>query len=219
LNRSARRLAQRGDYLAAYRRDTDRRVKKDPRAAVGGMWDVIGPLQFEYLRDHGLEPGHRMLDIGCGTLRGGRHFIRYLEPRGYTGIDISAAAIESAQQLVVDEELSDREPRLVISSTPTLDFADVAGERYDVLLAQSVFTHLPDESIAECFEHVDKVLAEGGTFWFTYFEPGTTMRESWKAFMFPFEFFEELATRHGFRAERMTDYPHPRSQRMIRLTR
>ena len=219
LARSSRRLVRRGSYIAAYRDDTDRRVKQDPHAAVGGMWDVIGPLQFEYLRDRGLAPEHRMLDIGCGTLRGGRHFIRYLEPGRYTGFDISPEAIASAEQLVEDEGLADRRPRLVVSSSPALDFADFAGERYDALLAQSVFTHLPDKNIAECFDHVGGVLADGGTFWFTFFDPEAEMRESWKAFRYRFAFFEELAERQGFRAELMTDYSHPRSQKMVRLTR
>ena len=56
---------------------------------IGGHWEALGKLQFDYLVANGLKPGHRLLDIGCGTLRGGRHFIRYLAPGGYTGIDIS----------------------------------------------------------------------------------------------------------------------------------
>jgi SAM-dependent methyltransferase len=217
VSRSARRLVPRGAYFAAYRRCTDRRVKQDPHAAVGGNWDVIGPLQFGYLRDHGLAPHHRMLDIGCGTLRGGRHFIRYLEPGCYTGFDTSPQSIAFAKQLVVDEGLADRRPRLVVSKRPTLDFADVAGGRYDVLLAQSVFTHLPARNIAECFAHVGSVLADDGTFWFTFFERETGM--TWRgAFYYPLDFFAELAARHRFRVELMTDYPHPRGQKMVRLT-
>jgi SAM-dependent methyltransferase len=216
--RSARRLVRRRGYLAAYRRRTDRLVKQDPHAAVGGLWDVIGPLQFEYLRDHGLAPHHRMLDIGCGTLRGGRHFIRYLEPGCYTGFDISPQAIAFAKQLVVDEGLADRRPRLVVSKRPALNFADVAGERYDVLLAQSVFTHLPARNIADCFAHVGLVLADDGTFWFTFFEGETPTSRAFQ-FHYPFDFFAELAARHRFRVELMTDYPHPRRQKMVRLTR
>ena len=34
-------------------------------------------LQFDYLVEHGLKPGHRMLDIGCGNLRAGWRFIDY----------------------------------------------------------------------------------------------------------------------------------------------
>lgn len=41
------------------------------RGAVGGMWDQIGKLQFEFMVKHGLKPEHKFLDIGCGSLRGG----------------------------------------------------------------------------------------------------------------------------------------------------
>lgn len=76
-------------YSEAYSRYTDLRVRSDPQQAIGGHWEALGKLQFDYLVANGLKPGHRLLDIGCGTLRGGRHFIRYLAPGGYTGIDIS----------------------------------------------------------------------------------------------------------------------------------
>jgi SAM-dependent methyltransferase len=160
-----------------------------------------------------------MIDIGCGTLRGGRHFIRYLDAGGYTGIDLSPEAIAFAENLVVEEDLAHKRPRLLVSLRPALDFADVAGQRFDVLLAQSVFTHLPAEAVAECFAHVGNVMADGAAFWFTFAERETVMRESWKAFRYPFSFFEDLAARHGFRVERMTDYAHPRGQKMVRLTR
>ena len=42
------------------------------RAMVGPpeLWDLKRAFQIRFLRDHGLEPGHRLLDLGCGTLRG-----------------------------------------------------------------------------------------------------------------------------------------------------
>src|SRR5947209_178803 len=48
------------------------------RTFVGGEWDTIGKLQFDFIVRQGLEPRHVLLDIGCGALRGGRFFIEYL---------------------------------------------------------------------------------------------------------------------------------------------
>jgi hypothetical protein len=39
------------------------------REVVAGLWDEIGSLQFQLLIDHGLQPHHTLLDIGCGSLR------------------------------------------------------------------------------------------------------------------------------------------------------
>jgi hypothetical protein len=52
-----------------------------------------------------------MLDIGCGTLRGGRHFIGYLDPDGYTGMDISPQAIRYGEELVRRENLTWKQPQ------------------------------------------------------------------------------------------------------------
>jgi hypothetical protein len=57
------------------------------RDYIGGMWEEIGRLQFNFLRQQGLTPSHCLLDIGCGALRGGVHFITYLEPGHYLGLD------------------------------------------------------------------------------------------------------------------------------------
>jgi hypothetical protein len=55
---------------------------------VGGMWDEIGKLQFEFLVKEGLNPEHFLLDVAWGSLRVGVHFVRYLESDCYKGIDI-----------------------------------------------------------------------------------------------------------------------------------
>jgi hypothetical protein len=57
------------------------------RESVGGLWDEIGRLQFDFLLRQGLRPHDVLLDVGCGSLRGGVHLIRYLEPRHYLEID------------------------------------------------------------------------------------------------------------------------------------
>src|SRR5271168_1826262 len=48
------------------------------RRYVGGYWDQVGRLQFEFLQSRGLQSNHVLLDIACGSLRGGRFFIPYL---------------------------------------------------------------------------------------------------------------------------------------------
>ena len=47
----------------------------DHRRDVGGKWNEIGDLQISFMKSQGLESCMKFLDIGCGCLRGGRHFI------------------------------------------------------------------------------------------------------------------------------------------------
>lgn len=212
------RLYRRKSYLEAYAAHTDMRVRENPYTAIGEGWEELGRLQCDYLVANGLEPHHDLLDIGCGTLRGGRHFIRHLEPGRYTGIDISSEAIAFGARLVEDEGLSDRRPTLLVSADRDLRFRQFAGKQFDFLLAQSVFSHLPAENIEECFAHAGQVMKPSSRFFFTFHEGAAPERRGVKAFFYPLAFFEDLAARHGFSVEPRRDYKHP-SQTMVRMTR
>ena len=43
---------------------------KEHRAFVGGLWEEVGQLQFEFLRAQGLLPEHKLVDVGCRAMRG-----------------------------------------------------------------------------------------------------------------------------------------------------
>jgi predicted TPR repeat methyltransferase len=206
-------------YLEAYRHHTDLRVENDPQEAVGGRWDEIGHLQFSYLVSNGLGPSQRMLDIGCGTLRGGRHFIRYLDRDCYTGVDISSAAIAAARTLVAAENLVEKSPVLLHNPDPARWFGTPDDATYEVLLAQSVFTHLDVPHIEACFHRLGSIMTAGARFFFTFNESQASRRRDLKDFVHPFGLFSALSEQHGFDIEKRTDYAHPRGQVMAVLTR
>jgi len=211
-------LYQSNDYLDAYSQHTDMRVAEDPHEAVGGFWDEIGLGQFNFLVSEGLLPEHRLLDIGCGTLRGGRHFIQYLNDTHYCGIDISSKAIEYSHQLVQQEGLSAKQPRLILSQSKDLKFNEFEGEVFDFVLAQSVFTHLMPQHIEECLANVGKIMNAKTLFFFTFNQGEAFTQTGVKDFRYPFSFFQSLADQYGFILEdRSHDYKHRRGQHMARL--
>jgi D-alanyl-lipoteichoic acid acyltransferase DltB (MBOAT superfamily) len=59
-------------------------AQKAHRDKVGGLWDVMGKLQFDFLKANGLMPEHSFLDIACGSFRAGRFLIDYLECGNYS---------------------------------------------------------------------------------------------------------------------------------------
>jgi SAM-dependent methyltransferase len=215
---SIKEIYARKEYLAAYSEHTDLRVERDPHAAIGGMWEEIGNLQFAFVVNHGLLPHDRLLDIGCGTLRGGRHFIRYLDAGNYAGMDISVKAIEYGQSLVRAEGLSEKQPRLLCSRN--LNFDEFRGETFGFLLAQSVFTHLMPEHIEECFQHVGSIMSRESKFFFTFQQTSAFRQVGLKDFQYPFSFFGSLAAKQGFTLEDCSEeYAHPRGQKMAKLSR
>ena len=144
--------------------------KSEHRELVGGLWDHLGELQFSQLLTHGLSPAHKLLDIGCGALRGGVHFIKYLEPAHYYGTDINQALLDVGYDKELGSlGLQDRLPRENLQATAEFDFGQF-GEKFDRGIAFSLFTHLPLDVIRTCLERLADVMQPGGVFYATFFE-------------------------------------------------
>ena len=131
-------------------------------------WDYLGQLQLDYLVERGLEPGHQLLDVGCGPLRAGVHFIRYLEPGHYAGVDIRPELLEAARVVELPRHgLVDKDPALLTSDR--FEFGKL-GRTFDYAIAQSVFTHLSLNAIIRCLVEMGRVLRPGGRFYATIHE-------------------------------------------------
>jgi SAM-dependent methyltransferase len=137
------------------------------RERVGGMWDEIGHLQFEFIKKRGLLPGHRFLDVGCGCLRGGIHFIQYLNVGNYFGLDINSSLIEAGKLELVSVNCLDKSPNLFVNDKFEFSRFEV---KFNFALALSVFTHLFMNHIGRCLIEVEKVLEPQGEFYATFFQ-------------------------------------------------
>ena len=64
------------------------------RAYVGKPeeWDLVAARQVTLLLTAGLRDYHRLVDVGCGSLRAGRMLIPYLEPERYFGIGVEGSS-------------------------------------------------------------------------------------------------------------------------------
>lgn len=200
------------------------------REFVGGLWDEIGQLQFEFLKSQGLQPGHRLVDIGCGALRGGVHFVRYLEPANYHGLDINASLIAAGRIELERAGLAGRHVQLLVD-----DGFDVRrfGVGFDYALAVSVFTHLPANMIIRCLRRVADVLTAHGVFYATCFEApapawleplvhqpgGVRTLYDQDPYHYAFPEFEWMAGIAGLQVENIGDWAHPRAQKMLAFRR
>ena len=200
------------------------------RDFVGGLWDVLGPLQFEFMRSQGLRPHHRLLDVGCGALRGGVHFVRYLHAGHYAGIDINASLLDAGRRELEEARLDARDARLLHDDA--FQFGRFKSE-FDFAIAVSVFTHLPMNHIVRCLAEMHRALADGGRFFATVFAapraahlepithvPGgvTTYYDQDPFHVSPAE-LDALAEFSGLRMEWIGDWAHPRAQQMVCFTR
>jgi SAM-dependent methyltransferase len=103
------------------------------------LYDVLGASQFALLFTLGLRSHHRLLDVGCGSLRAGRLFIPYLDPGHYFGIEPNDWLIREAIQNEIGQDL-------VNIKRPSFDYnanfnVDGFGTLFDFILAHSIFSH------------------------------------------------------------------------------
>ncbi|MFD3543639.1 class I SAM-dependent methyltransferase [Streptomyces sp. NPDC058662] len=210
------------DHVAYYRAVMASDAGRNPEAAVGSRnhdrWLALGKMQFDYLVDHGLAPGHRMLDIGCGNLRAGWRFIEHLDAGHYYGIDISPDILISAKETLTRKGLQAKLPHLTLTRDLTLDF--LPERHFDVVHAHSVFSHSPVEIIDECLAHVERVLAPGGWFDFTFDRTeGAEHQVLREDFYYRTRTLVDLAARHGLTARFMDDWERfGHGQSKIRVT-
>ena len=115
------------------------------RDIVGGRWDETGNIQMALLRQAGLQPHHRLLDIGCGSLRLGCKAVPWLNPGNYWGTDLSADLMQRGYDL----ELADKDRLPISQLVQDGDFSFPAiPDTIDYAIAFGVFTHLPAPVLA-----------------------------------------------------------------------
>jgi hypothetical protein len=120
---------------------------------------------------------------------------------------MSEGVLAAARRLVKKQGMTDKAP-LLLRTNGSLDFSFI-DRRYDYLLAQSVFTHLPPALIEQCHD--------GSLFFFTFFEGPQLSKTADTLFEQPFSFYADLARKHDLMVTRHSDYDarHPRDQKML----
>lgn len=128
---------------------------------VSDPWAVNdGKDVLELLKRHGLMPGHRLLDFGCGPLRVGRWLIEYLSASRYFGIDPNAWLIEAAKKHEVSARvLKEKRPRFDTNGEFNLN---VFGVKFDYVVISNVLLHAADWQLARIISGMGAVLARGG---------------------------------------------------------
>lgn len=126
----------------------------------------------------GLQPHHRVLEIGSGYGRVALPLTQILNVGSYDGVEIMAEAVAwSSEQITplypkfkfhhfdLYNEFYNPSGRGTVADTP-LPFEDGA---FDLVFLTSVFTHLPPEDARAYLGEIRRVLKPDGTVWATWF--------------------------------------------------
>ncbi len=136
----------------------------DVRSKLAGppdLWEMKRAFQIHFLKQVGLLPHHRLLDLGCGPLRGGTPLIEYLEAGMYTGVDVRREALEEGRRELTKSGLSTRQPALVhCKRLRELNLE----QKFDHVWAFAVLIHLEDRILDDAIAAVSRHLAPDGVF-------------------------------------------------------
>lgn len=121
------------------------------------QWDFMGATQFRLMTALGLREQHRVLDIGCGSLRAGRLLIPYLNAGCYFGIEPNMWLVEDAIAAEIGPEMIARK-EVRFSDSAHFE-AESFGVLFDFIVAQSIFSHAGPEMLAQALPRLASCLA------------------------------------------------------------
>jgi SAM-dependent methyltransferase len=199
--------------------------KRGHRAYVGSKWDEVGPLQLEFMIQNGLRKYHKFYDIGCGCLRAGVHFIKYLDPGNYFGIDMEQDLINIGIEQELGKKLyNEKKPEFITSAE--FEFKNFSCSP-DYAIAQSLFTHLTLKDIGKCLQRL-KDVSNDCHFFASFDEEDVTPKPKsrqglpnppWShsnlTFYYNFSDIAKCAKKTGWEATYLGEWGHPSHQQMI----
>ena len=132
------------------------------RAYIGPpmQYDFMGATQFRLLCTLGLRAEHKVLDLGCGSLRAGRFLISYLERGNYYGIEPNKWLIEEA----IKDQLGSS---IIEIKKPSFDHnsefdTHVFNSKFDYIIAQSIFSHTGLDLLEIALKNIKTSLTPSG---------------------------------------------------------
>jgi len=161
------------------------------------LWKMKRSFQIRFLKEMKLKPEHYLLDIGCGTLRGGIPLIDWLQDGHYFGIETRAKALDEGRRELKEAGLEGKNSTLLLTS----DISQLNIElTFDYVWAFSVLIHMTDEILNHTLAFVTKHLSEKGVFYANVNIGDTREEGDWCGFPVvsrTFEFYSHMCAMNG----------------------
>ena len=140
-------------------------------------FEIAGRTQLIALLNEGLNPNSRVLDIGCGCLRGGYWLIHFLDKNRYFGIEPNKMMLEAGIKYLLEPGLvSLKEPRF--DHNADFNFS-IFRENFDYFVALSIWTHAAKRQIQSMLDGFVSTASPKGVLLTTYY-PATVFKPDYK---------------------------------------
>jgi len=92
-----------------------------------GFWNAGAEKAARYMSAGGTRNSDRVVDYGCGSLRIGAHFIRFLDPERFFGLDVTDEFYRIGMAQIGDALLKEKSPRFGVIGEPAIAEAEAFG--------------------------------------------------------------------------------------------
>ena len=202
----------------------ERKERRHSLVGPAHLWKIKRDFQIQFLKGMNLKPNHYLLEIGCGTLRGGIPIIDYLQDGNYFGIEVRNKALDEGRKELKESGLEGKNPTLLLSS----DISELALDRkFDFIWSFSVLIHLQNKILNDTLNFVSNHLSEEGVC-YANVNIGEGKDGSWQGFPVvkrTLNFYIQACSMHGLIVSdigSLKELGHVakfNNQRMLRITR
>ncbi|HWA89884.1 MAG TPA: hypothetical protein VG889_07605 [Rhizomicrobium sp.] len=168
-------------------------------------WSAGQPTFAHYLKTFPIAPQSKVIDYGCGSLRVGAHFIRYLDPGCFFGLELAKGLYEMGQEIIGPELLAEKVPRFGLTGSPALREAAAFGADYVYSTAVAFHVH-PDELPLYHMNLVKLAAKPGATLFFDTKIADAPLRYRERSWAWPLQMYlDALAPLSFVRAVKMNE--------------
>jgi SAM-dependent methyltransferase len=124
------------------------------------FWAAGAAVAKKFFKNAKVAPDYRVVEYGCGSLRVGAHFIKYLEPEKFYGVDVVDGFYEIGKTLIGEALLNEKRPQFDVISDAAVE--NLARFSADFIYSSSVCYHVHPDEIAFYFAALEKITAKPG---------------------------------------------------------
>lgn len=140
-------------------------------------YDLHGSNQFCLLTQLGMREYKYILDIGCGSLNLGRLLIPFLLPHRYFAVEPNKWLVEEGIKHHLGNDIMKlKNPRFLYVDNFAFDNFD---QKFDFLIANSIFSHAFPKQIEQCLMKAKKVMHNDSIFVASFMKGVTNLFENY----------------------------------------
>jgi SAM-dependent methyltransferase len=124
------------------------------------FWEAAEPKAQKWFKTMALKKSNRMIEYGCGSMRLGAHFIRYLDPGCFFGMDVVAGFYEVWRDTIGAELAAAKKPKLAVIDERAIQDGIAFGA--DIVCSNTVCVHVHPDEIDEYFDNMIRLTAKPG---------------------------------------------------------